>query len=94
MSRNIHGFTLIEIIMVIVILAAVGTTAMSIFVDLRNEAQQSAEINTVGGHSHGSQQLFFGFHTGSQADLSPYVGQSCLRYGLFDGGLFCPEQLF
>lgn len=47
--RGQKGFTLIELVMVIVILAVLGAVAIPTYVDLSSEANTAAEQGVVGG---------------------------------------------
>ena len=49
MIRSQKGFTLIELIMVIVILAILSVVAVPIYVDLRNEARLASEQGVAAG---------------------------------------------
>lgn len=47
-SPNQQGFTLIELVIVIVLLGALTATAVPIFTNLQDEAQQAAEDAVIG----------------------------------------------
>ncbi len=47
--KNDKGFTLIELVMVIVILAVLAAVAIPTFVNLSTEAKAAAESGVVGG---------------------------------------------
>lgn len=49
MLKNAKGFTLIELVMVIVILAVLAAVAIPTFVNLSSEANSAAEQGVVGG---------------------------------------------
>lgn len=54
MKQNQGGFTLIELVMVIVILGVLAATALPKFVDLKSDAQLAAIQGTAGGLSSAS----------------------------------------
>lgn len=56
--RSQKGFTLIELVMVIVILAVLGAIALPIFVNLRDDAVNAAEQGVVGGVRAGISTFF------------------------------------
>ncbi len=56
--KNQKGFTLIELVMVIVILAVLGAVAIPQFVNLQNEARLSAETGVAGGVRAGISTFF------------------------------------
>jgi len=53
-SQSQRGFTLIELVIVIVILGVLGAVALPRFVDLRTDAQQAATKGVAGGLSSAS----------------------------------------
>ncbi len=58
MRRKDKGFTLIELVMVIVILGVLAAVAIPVFVNLQTEANTASEKGVVGGIRAGLQTYF------------------------------------
>lgn len=65
MKANQKGFTLIELIIVIVILGALAVVALPRFIDLQDEARQAATDGVAGSLAAGTATNFAGFVAGS-----------------------------
>ena len=65
--KNQKGFTLIELVMVIVILAVLGAVAIPQYVNLQNEARISAELGVAGGVRAGITTWFIDPARGNRA---------------------------
>lgn len=76
-----EGFTLIELIMVMVILAVLGAVALPQYVDLRAEARSSAEQGVAGGVRAGLTTYFVdtarGNRTSYPATLDGATNAAC-----------------
>ena len=66
MKKNQNGFTLIELVMVIVILAILGAVAIPQFVNLQGEAQLANETAVAGGVRAGILTYFIDPARGNQ----------------------------
>ena len=66
MKKHQSGFTLIELVIVIVILGILAITLLPSYVDLRNEAQQAA-VEGVAGSLGGSSAVNFAARTANVA---------------------------
>ena len=75
MMKQQSGFTLIELIMVIVVLGALAVTALPKYVDLEASAQQGAVEGIAGALAAGSAINFSACKAGS-ADCLPTAGGS------------------
>ena len=60
--KNEKGFTLIELIMVIVILGILASVAIPKFFDLQSDAKEAAEKGAVGGIRSGLQTYYAKHH--------------------------------
>ncbi|MDP3921647.1 MAG: type II secretion system protein [Candidatus Omnitrophota bacterium] len=73
-KKNQRGFTLIELVMVIVILAVLGAVAIPIYVDLSGEANSAAEEGVVGGVRAGVATYFIDPARGNRTSYPSALG--------------------
>ncbi|MFC1668100.1 type II secretion system protein [Chlamydiota bacterium] len=82
------GFTLIELVMVIVILAVLASVAIPIYVNLRDDANEAAEQGVVGGVRAGILTYFVdpsrGNYTSYPATLDSASGDAAPGNPYFD----------
>ncbi len=86
MSKQQAGFTLIELVMVIVILGILAATAIPKFVDLSDEAQQATTAGVAGALGSGSAINVAVRSVGNTTD-SIAVADCDVLDGTLDGGL-------
>ncbi len=67
MRKDAKGFTLIELVMVIVILGVLAAVAIPVYVNLQSEANTAAEKGVVGGVRAGIQTYFVDTARGNRA---------------------------
>ena len=72
--RNQKGFTLIELVMVMVILAVLGAVAIPIYVDLSSEANSAAEQGVVGGIRAGIATYYIDTARGNRSSYPSSLG--------------------
>jgi MSHA pilin protein MshA len=88
MKKQQSGFTLIELIMVIVVLGALAVTALPRYVDLAGEAEQGATDGVAGALAAGAAINFATCIAGSTPCIAFTTGDDCVDLGpTLTGGL-------
>lgn len=91
------GFTLIELVMVIVILGILAVVAIPQYIDLRDQANKAAEAGVVGGVRAGITTFYIGLCANATcawpadldgaADGACTPANACFDYVLAQGGI-------
>lgn len=92
------GFTLIELVMVIVILAVLSAVAIPTFVNLSSEANSAAELGVVGGvraglttyfvdSSRGNRSFYISALDSATSGAACSTGNICFNSVLAQGGI-------
>lgn len=91
--RKNRGFTLVEIMIVVVIIALLVAIAIPAFERARRNSQTSAMMNDMRNLEHGADQYFIE-HSASQVDLAALVGRdNYVKKVKYDVSHYAPSPL-